>query len=150
MKREIKFRAWTGNKMEYDIVVGRFGAFYVNPEAKGDGLDPKDTASPTLNTTRYFDDMPVMEFTGLLDKNGKEIFEGDILRTLHYRTESEVSYLFHKVVYDNERATFNAISLLNKDNLLTTNGNCFLYVALKDETCEVIGNIFENPELLKS
>lgn len=94
-------------------------------------------------------EIEVTEFTGLKDKNGKDLYEGDVLRTLHFQTESTINYMFHKVVYDEVRGTFNAINVMNKDEEITTNGNCFLYVALKDKTCEVIGNVFETPELLK-
>ena len=38
-QEETKFRVWTGMKMDYDVVVGKLGAFYVA------GLDPKDSAS---------------------------------------------------------------------------------------------------------
>lgn len=145
--REIKFRCWDKkyNKMMFEgfHLFGEIMAFhqieqYLFETKAVDGV-------PTIER---WNDIEVMQFTGLKDKNGKEIYESDIIRTLHFRTESEVSYLFHKVVYDNERATFNAINLMNKDEFLTTNGNCFLYVALKDSTCEVVGNIYSNPELL--
>lgn len=33
-----KFRVWNGSEMIYDVTVGKFGAFYVNPGDKGDGV----------------------------------------------------------------------------------------------------------------
>lgn len=74
--RELKFRIWNGAEMEYNVTVGKFGNFYVNPE-KGDGLNPKDLACLTTNTTAYSDKVSVMQFTGQIDNNRKEIFEGD-------------------------------------------------------------------------
>ena len=78
--REIKFRVWTGSAMEYDVMVGRFGVFYVNPGTKDDGLDPRDTATLVLGNTKYSAEAPVMQFTGVRDRDGREIWEGDIVK----------------------------------------------------------------------
>lgn len=77
--REIEFRAWTGSEMEYNIIVGKFGAFYVNAGDKGDGLDPNDAGSLSPFNTIFSDTVPIMQYTGLRDKNGAKIFEGDIV-----------------------------------------------------------------------
>ena len=93
-----------------------------------------------------------VQYTGLKDCQGREIYEGDILRTLNYfdyTEENKPVYLHHKVIYETERGTYNAINVTNVSESLTTIGNCFLYVALKDPTIEVIGDIYTTPELLK-
>lgn len=81
MNTENKLRIWNGREMVYDVVSGRFGTFYVNPMAKGDGLNDNDTACLTPFNTKYSDEVPVMRPIGLTDKNGIEIWEGDKIKT---------------------------------------------------------------------
>lgn len=134
MKREIKFRVWTGNEMEYNITTGKFGAFYVNPE-NGDGLNPKDTASLTTCTTKYPDDVPVMQLTGLKDKNGKEIYEGDILNPIMIGGSiTKGIVLFQDAMF--------VVKQIGADGYIVP-----LYSQLN--MALIIGNIYENPELLK-
>jgi hypothetical protein len=110
MQREIEFRAWDKENKVMEI----FGLPH-NPEIffKYD-----------LNTD-------LMQFTGLLDKNGKKIFEGDILKI--YYQNNQKSYL-------KEVKWLNDISNKGRWDALD---NCAY------TSCEVVGNIFENPELLE-
>jgi YopX protein len=85
-QKQIKFRIWNGSQMEYNVIAGKFGAFYVNPGDKGDGLNPKDTACLTIFNTKYWEQMPVMQWTGQKDKNGVDIYECDMFRE---RTEHD-------------------------------------------------------------
>ena len=105
-----------------------------------------------------------MQFTGLHDKNGKEIYEGDIIRTQAY-TDKPLSRRkkFHRhvgvVVYSiGQRDGFYS-ELLKKfdrhdeyeagwDVKIADKGvfNCLNWGPFYE--CEVIGNIYENPELL--
>lgn len=133
--REIKLRVWTGNHMEYDVIAGRFGVFYVNPE-NGNGLDPKDSASLTPCNTKYPDDIPLMQFTGLLDKNGKEIYEGDIVKQIFPAGPKKKDGMIEEIdVVKFESGQFEVDSIP-------------LYVS-EDFYVEVIGNIYENADLLK-
>ncbi len=81
----------------------------------------------------------VGEYTGLTDKNGVKIFEGDILseRPLMNNT-TYVGY----VSYDNERAAFRIIFNKNSDNIL--------FLGTYSRSYTVIGNIHDNPELLEA
>ncbi|HPT40664.1 MAG TPA: YopX family protein [Candidatus Paceibacterota bacterium] len=130
--KEIKFRIWNGTEMIYDIVAGKFGTFYVNPE-NGDGLNPEDSASLSVNTTKYPDDIPLMQYTGLIDKNKKCIYDGDILITETGKT---------MIVKWNEKF---ASWCLYRD------GWAFYHwfgESCEPKDCEVIGNKYQNQELL--
>ena len=75
----------------------------------------------------------VGQFTGLTDKNGKKIFEGDICK---------VGNLIYKVVFEYSCWWFNILS--NKVYCCPAfNSHC-------GEHCEIIGNIHDNPELLEN
>jgi len=72
------------------------------------------------------EDVVLMQFTGLFDKNGKQIFEGDIIKN-EYNEMSDVRF-------DNGRFYYN---------------KGINWGEIDSESVEVIGNIWENPELVK-
>ena len=115
-------------------------------------LDYADSynGQPMIRTTMYNDyfdteEMILMQYTGLHDKNGKEIYEGDIVLYKDWEMAYEgggndsfinkgiVEYCEDNCCYNvTERQTVDITDVLYKDN----------------EDLEVIGNIYDNPELL--
>ncbi len=82
-----------------------------------------------------FDDIELMQFIGLKDKNRKKIFEGDIVKCKLFANQRA---LIGEVKYAEKSATF----------YLLANNKSFRLFSGRDDL-EVLGNIFENPELLK-
>lgn len=128
MMRDIKFRAWDGE----EIITDWFKVIERPAQTVGDITLPP-YKSPILNNSCPIE---IMQYTGLMDKNGKEIYEGDIL-DLVGKCNSEH---FAIVTWNDETCAF-AVTGINDDDL-----SDHLYGG---NLSEVIGNIYENPELLE-
>lgn len=139
MNRPLKFRAWTGSSMEYRVVVGSLGAFYV------EGLDPKDSASMSPFNTIYGDGTPIEQFTGLLDKNGKEIWEGDIVLWEHGAGDSGKG-----VVHFSECGFYTGEVRQGLEQYYPPNDVQGYPLGSMSLIATVIGNIHENPNLIES
>ena len=155
MQRKLLFRVWTGSGMEYNVMTGKFGSFYVNPGLKGDGLDEKDSASLTTFTTIYNESNPVMQYTNLLDKDGIQVYEGDIVKvfdTERYCSEcsaiENVEQSAHREECDNYWCT-QVVKWRNGYFCDEDNGEYCPGLDSDEIELEVIGNIYQNPELLK-
>ena len=136
--REIKFRGLNqSNEMVYgDLIHGvgsKSGNVYILPRvinlAKIKHCDPLDGVKVNPES--------VGQFTGLHDKNGKEIYSKDLVRQGSdlYRIELCVG-------------GFECIEIreLKKGGFIE--GSTYSFSVLSDRYCEVIGNVFENPEIL--
>ena len=140
MKREIKFRAWNGWKIEPNIVVGQLGAFYAL-------IDPHDSAC--LNpTTKYYGETPIMQSTGVIDKNGVEIYEGDIIKYCRFINNGVEEWatgngvvFHHGCFWTGDRVATG--SFLTNDY---KDGDPALMYWQSPQWLEIIGNIYENKE----
>jgi hypothetical protein len=117
MKREIKFRVWHTDleEMMYEFVL---------PFANSRDLNK---AFEILNS-------PIMQFTGLLDKNGKEIYEGDVINI------ETISLKPRLVIFDNGCFKYKLKGISNAIIY-----NCGDYTS---DEINIIGNIYENSDLL--
>jgi uncharacterized phage protein (TIGR01671 family) len=132
--REIKFRSWD-KKYNYMIESEDIHPRVMNECITGDGrvLDVIENSSYMGTDVNYEDisnDRILMQFTGLKDKNGKEIYEGDIVDVNYFGRKEVVEFFVN--------AGFACFMPFLDDG---HHWNSF--------NCEVVGNIYENPELIK-
>jgi uncharacterized phage protein (TIGR01671 family) len=116
MNRTIKFRAWDKNKK-----VMTFGGAFQTLEVDGVNQEWFGMKTP------HPDDCELMQYTGLLDLNGKEIYEGDIVSHPSTNMAIEVAHGLTGWIFR------------------TTDGRLIEYSI----QFEIIGNIYEHSELLK-
>ena len=126
--REIKFRAWDGKRMLFCTKGGYYDFIIEGGEIALFGeFDLRDRKTP---------EWPLMQYTGLKDKNGADIYEDDVV----HRADGyigEVSY--GRVLFEGTGQAYVGFYLRKNDNDYTH----------IDGSLEVLGNIHQHPELLK-
>lgn len=125
--RQIRFRAWDAHNKE---MINPYCELKENNHFWGEDM----------TNTHYISPVAVMQFIGITDINGKEIFEGDIVKgwTSRYpdsKTSGWIEYNIHAQAFQ-----------LRYQNCFNGHSNEFTH---RYHFFEVIGNIYESPELLK-
>lgn len=134
MNREIKFRGknkdigWVEGQVAYDLNEDT----YIIREVEQDSSYGLEETMLFATTWYRVDKETIGQCIGLCDKNGKEIYEGDILKSIRWND----IYLVKQI----GTAYYLCRKGKNRFNKITTWNNA--------EKSEVIGNIYDNPELL--
>ena len=129
--REIKFRAWDKNESRMIYSGTEQNDYPFAWMIHNSGIDIAEHDGTEWN---YLKELIFMQCTGLHDKNGKEIYEGDIVTGLFNHTD-----IIGHIVYGSD-ATF----------FIERKGLYGIGLNNAEDWLEVVGNIYENPELLES
>ena len=152
-----KFRAWdkTRNEMNYKVMVG-------NCDTDDDNWTCPIIWIEESKDWLHFDDYEcIMQSTGLKDNNGREIFEGDILKF-----NDEWNEYCHEGYVDGSVEGINFVEVVRGEACFefgkTKYPESSLFIRMEDEHLtfdelikskdfefEIIGNVYENPELLE-
>lgn len=142
---KLKFRAWDTRNEEL-VYSHKEDCFYVN--TKGVLFMYAIPKSESGLETIYHKSYDVEQFTGIQDKNGLDVYEGDILRTYHFTNHyGKKEYLHHEVVWSDKYCGWQMLNCTSRDE---NDGSPQLFVYIQaGKDFEKVGNIHENPELIK-
>lgn len=132
--KTIKFRAWHKKENQWVYFHDIAGIFHASRIANFNDLENWG------------------QFTGLLDKNGKEIYEGDILRVPPKNEWEKINYGCYEVFFHDGDGVGSHIGfVMNRSHYhgSITGGWVPAFLPKITKLMEVIGNIYQNPELIK-
>lgn len=150
MSREIKFRAW--NSKENEMM---FADIYEMQDISGDWTDWEFPEGTPVNTGKSFD---IMQYTGLKDANGIEIYEGDVCEIMYYTPFGDktddyygdwvVTHWMGQWMLQSEKTKLVFIDFANvvSEEYVSNLGTIRDYSDIVN--VKVKGNIHQNPELL--
>jgi len=128
--REIRFRAWDKDKKK--MIWGSNGE-----------VRSSSWVFMCYEANKNFTDVwKLMQWTGLQDKNGKDIYEGDIVKHTFYKEEISEIKFGQCSVGGNEYPAHGFYYICDEEKEILCLGDCL-------NKMEVIGNCHQNPELLK-
>lgn len=130
--REIKFRAWHKDHKMMRMVVGLFWDAEQNERVELFDVHLSDENPMWCG----LEDIEIMQYTGLKDKNGKEIYEGDIIE-VQFSEYWGGDKIMSEIFYENGCFLFHRMPQHND-----------LLMGVRN-TCLILGNIYENSELLE-
>lgn len=136
--RDIKFRIWDGAKNEWLASSNKDALSYYGFALVGEVMTVQSPPIWSLDEGNV-----VEQFTNLKDKNGTEIYEGDII--VQKSLGSNKSGCRGKITYKEDHGAF-MFEVYERGKIVMS---LFLNEFAPEKTCEVIGNIHENPELLE-
>lgn len=135
--RDIRFKLWDDidKIMYYDVLINSEHIIYEYTN-DDEGYIEENEATIRLTNNEYKNSFIPLQYTGLKDINGKEIYEGDIVELVNFSENKS---------YARVGFSFGMFKLIGNGHYLLEGDGISLYTI---KNIRVIGNIFENPELL--